>query len=174
MRLLSTCSPAIFLFTAFVLFSISICAQDTTSVSSENPNQLTYEKSGGGLMVQQKGKNLNQNELFDLLNEDAEASVYVGSYKTKNVAGSILGGVGGALIGFPVGQAIGGGEPLWVLALAGAGVIAVAIPIAISAGKDIRKGIDVYNQNLDSSAQHNDPVIRVGAQQFGVGLALRF
>lgn len=174
MRFLFISSAAIFLVTIFILFSNKGVAQDTTAISSENPNHLTYEKSGGGLNVKQKGKYLSQNELFDILNRDNESADYVGKYKTKNTIGAVLGGFGGAFIGFPVGQAIAGGEPQWIMALAGVGVLAIGIPIAISAGKDLRKGIDVYNQNLENSAQLTKPVLRLGGQQYGVGLALRF
>jgi len=174
MRLPSSFSPAICLFTAFLLFSSNVFSQDTTAVSPENPNHLTYEKSGGGLMVKQNGKNLNQNELFDVLNEDVEASAYVRRYKTKNVTGAILGGAGGALIGFPLGQAIGGGDPQWAIALAGVGVLAIAIPIAISANNDIKKGINLYNENLVSSAFVPKPLLQFGGQQHGLGLSLRF
>ncbi len=174
MRYLSSFSMAIFLASIFVLFSGQGLSQDSTSIAPVNPYHLTYEKSGGGLNVKQNGKYLSQHEFYDVLNEDAEASRYVSRYKTKNISGSILGGVGGALIGFPIGQAIGGGDPQWVLALAGVGVLAVGIPVAISAGKDLRKGIDVYNQNLESSAQLPKPILRLGSQQYGVGLALRF
>lgn len=174
MRFLSISSAGVFFATFFVLLSYMGVAQDTTAISSESPNHLTYEKSGGGLNVKQNGRFLNQNELFDVLNEDVEASRYVGRYKTKNVLGAILGGAGGALIGFPVGQAIGGGDPQWLLALAGVGVLAIAIPIAITADKDIKTGIDVYNQNLENSAWLTKPVLRLGGQQYGVGMALRF
>lgn len=151
-----------------------VLSQDSTFTQTDHPKHLTYEKGGGGLIVKQGERELNQGELFDTLNEDPESARYVGRYKTKNVAGAILGGIGGGLIGFPLGQALGGGDPLWVLAIAGAGVIAVAIPIGISAGKDIRKGMDVYNENLNTSAFVPNPVLQFGGQRHGVGLSLKF
>lgn len=47
------------------------------------------------------------------------------------VTGNILAAAGGALIGWPLGTAVGGGDPEWILAGVGAGVLAVAIPLAI-------------------------------------------
>jgi len=158
-----------------MLITVSpVFSQKSPSPQTNHPKYLTYEKAGGGLMVKQGKKELNQRELFDVLNEDADASVFVGRYKTKNVGSTALSLVGGGLIGFPLGQAIGGGEPQWVLALAGVGVLAIAIPIAISANKDIKTGIDVYNENLVASAFVPKPIIQFGGQQHGVGLSLKF
>lgn len=172
------CINVSFLSVGFLLLiSISVkpvLSQDSTFIQTDHPKHLTYEKGSGGLIVKQKGIILNQYELFDVLNEEYGSAVYVGRYKTKNAAVSVLAGIGGGLIGFPVGQAIGGGDPMWVLAIAGAGVIAVAIPIGISAGKDIRKGIDIYNESLQTSAFVPNPVLQFGGQRHGVGLSLKF
>jgi len=174
MRFFTISSMPVFLATIFVLAGSKGVAQDTTAISSENPHHLVYEKGGGGLNVKQNGKYLTQNELFDVLNEDIEAADYVGKFKTKNTIGAVLGGFGGAFIGFPVGQAIAGGEPQWIMALSGLGVLAIAIPITISANKDIKTGIDVYNENLVAGAFVPRPILQFGGQQHGVGLSLKF
>ena len=162
-------------------FLIAICmlcgmlagAQDSLKTAGSS-DFLSYEKDGGSWKAKQKGRELTQDELFFVLNSDYESAEYVGKFKTKNTIGAILGGFGGAFIGFPIGAAIAGGEPQWIMALAGVGVLAIAIPVGISAGKDIRKGVDVYNQNRGPSAQLQKPKLHIGGQQGGVGLALRF
>lgn len=151
-----------------------VVSQDSTFIQADHPKYLTYEKGGGGLIVKQGKRELNQSELFDVLNEEHESAVYVGRYKTKNVAGTVLGFVGGGLIGYPLGQAIGGGDPQWAIALAGVGVLAIAIPISISATKDVKTGIDVYNESLVASAFMPKPILHFGGQQHGVGLSLKF
>lgn len=74
---------------------------------------------------------------MDVLQADALSSTYVRKFKTKNGFATAFGLVGGAFIGFPVGQAIGGGDPVWEVALIGVGALAIAIPLSVSANKDI-------------------------------------
>ncbi len=47
------------------------------------------------------------------------------------IAANVLAIPGGALIGWPLGTAIGGGDPEWYLAGIGAGLVAIAIPLEI-------------------------------------------
>src|SRR6056297_1302631 len=115
---------------------------DTTNVDGK----LTYTKSFGNFHVQRNGKTLTQDQVFDLFNTNYRSADYLKKYKTKNTLAAVMGGIGGALFGFPVGMFIGGGEPIWEVALIGAGVVAVAIPIGASANKDFKRAIEVYNE----------------------------
>lgn len=158
----------------FVFCTLFAQSQDSLNTEPQNPDHLTYEKNGWDWYVKQNGRVLSQDELFNVLKNDYESGKYVRKYKAKKTIGTVLGVVGGAFIGFPVGQVIVGSDPQWVVALAGIGVLVIAIPLAISTDKDIRKGVDVYNQNLGPSAQLQIPVLRLGGQRHGLGLALRF
>jgi len=73
-------------------------------------------------------------------------------YSTSNV----LGFIGGFMIGWPLGTAIGGGDPSWALAGIGAGVLAVAIPLQSSASKKLKSATELYNRGntLPASSLH--------------------
>jgi hypothetical protein len=80
-----------------------------------------------------------------------EALALVNQAKSQYGTANVLGFVGGFLIGWPIGTAIGGGEPAWALAGAGAGILAVAIPINSSANKKVKQAVDIYNGGLNST-----------------------
>ena len=51
------------------------------------------------------------------------------------ITGQLLGGIGGFLVGWTLGTALGGGDPDWTVAGVGAGFIALSIPFAIKVKK---------------------------------------
>jgi hypothetical protein len=61
----------------------------------------------------------------------------------------VLGAVGGALLGWPIGEKLGGAEnPHWGLAIAGGATIAVALPLAFWADSKVSQAVDSHNQSL--------------------------
>lgn len=61
----------------------------------------------------------------------------------------ILSAAGGALLGWPLGQAIVGEEdPMWALAGVGGGLIAVSIPFAVVADNKVDNAVDAHNERL--------------------------
>ena len=79
---------------------------------------------------------------------NSEAHALIQSARSTNNIAVGLSAVGGGLIGWPIGSAIGGGDPQWILAGIGAGVILIAIPISISANKKSLKAFDLFNAGL--------------------------
>ena len=53
------------------------------------------------------------------MKENTKALALIQSAKTNQTWAMLLGTAGGALVGFPIGTAIGGGNPEWALAGAG-------------------------------------------------------
>lgn len=91
------------------------------------------------------------------------------------VTGNILAAAGGALIGWPIGTYIGGGEPEWVLAGIGAGLVAIAIPLAIIGNKKCR-GYSFNNQGGGAMYAKKIVPVELGLAAKGnsVGLQLSF
>lgn len=144
---------------------------DTTNVAD---GKLTYTKSFGNFHVQQNGKPLTQDQVFDLFSSNYRSADYMKKYKTKSTLAAVMGGVGGALFGFPVGMFIGGGEPIWEVALIGAGVVAVAIPIGSAANKDFKRAIEVYNEDLPAASSHRKGQLHFSVSGHGLGIGWRF
>ncbi|MAU26781.1 MAG: hypothetical protein CMH45_05175, partial [Muricauda sp.] len=88
---------------------------------------------------------------------------------------SIMGFVGGGLVGWPVGTAIGGGDANWALAGVGAGLIGVSIPISSSANKKTKQAVDVYNSSLGTTTFiEYKPQLKLIANGNGFGMSLSF
>jgi hypothetical protein len=59
---------------------------------------------------------------------------------------------GGALVGWPIGQALAGEDkPLWVLAGAGGGLIAVSIPFSVAASNNLVNAVDAHNAGVGAT-----------------------
>ncbi len=152
-----------FLTLSFILAAFSFCHSQT----------IGYEKVFGGYKFTQDGKTLNMDELTTQLNTNEESAQLIKKAKSQSTIASILGGIGGALVGYPVGTAIGGGEPNWVLAGVGAGVIAVGIPISSSANKKSRKAVEIYNSGSRTKKENLAKLFMV-SNNSGMGLAFKF
>ncbi len=85
-----------------------------------------------------------------------------------NVTAQVLGGIGGALVGWQLGTYIGGGEPNWTLAAVGGGLIAVAIPLEII-DKNRGNGRGYRAQAEKPTGQYN---ICLVSNRQGVGIAV--
>jgi len=108
-----------------------------------------------------------------IMQNNTVALEYLKSAKGNSGFANVLGYAGGFLIGYPIGTAIGGGKPNWMLAAIGCGLIVIDIPILSSANKNVRKAVNAYNhEGMASRVEKYD--IRLGMNQNGMGLAFRF
>jgi hypothetical protein len=96
------------------------------------------------------------------------------SGKGMNILGTIVGGAGGFMIGFPLGTAIAGGDANWTLVGIGVAVVGISIPIAINANKKIKKGVEAYNSELLSRIDHRSLQFALKVDSGGLGIALKF
>lgn len=77
----------------------------------------------------------------------------IATAKTLAVMGQVLGGVGGALLGWPIGEKLGGVEkPHWGLAIAGGATIAVALPLGFWADSKVSQAVESHNRSLEKPA----------------------
>lgn len=86
----------------------------------------------------------------------------------------ILGYAGGFMIGWPLGTAIGGGEPNWALAGIGAGLVVLSIPLSSSAKKKTIKAIELYNQGLVPKKEIETMSFQFQGTSNGFGLIMKF
>jgi len=116
---------------------------------------------------------LTLNKMEVIMQNNTVATEYLKSAKGNTVFAYVLAYAGGFMIGYPLGTAIGGGQPNWTLAAIGCGLIAIDIPIISSGNKKVRNAVNAYNQTgkLSRVEKYN---IKLGINQNGMGLALRF
>ena len=136
---------------------------------------IETRKMPAGYQFLQNDKVLNMRALNNALEKNEEAHELFQSAKPARGFSQFLGGAGGFLIGYPVGTAIAGGEPKWVMAAIGAGLIVIAIPISLRSGKKIVRAVEIYNQEEGATSLHSvKPYLELGADVNGFGLRMNF
>lgn len=119
-----------------ILFLVIVCC-----FHSSFSQTLKTEK--GRFYIDEERSTLR--DFVDVMKTNQEAYDLALKAKSSYDASTAIGFVGGFLIGWPIGTAIGGGDPNWGLAAAGAGVLVIAIPIMSSANKKMDQALDIYN-----------------------------
>jgi hypothetical protein len=99
----------------------------------------------GGLKFYQHDKNLTMRDLTNIMRPNPEAFSYLKKVKTNNTVAFISGFIGGALIGYELGSAVGGKEINWGVMGAGAGFIVIGIPFDLGGKRNARKAVYLYN-----------------------------
>ena len=140
-----------------------------------NAQQIEMEKVFGGYKFTQNGKNLKMGELVKTMESNQQAFDLIKKSQSNNTLPSIIGFVGGGLIGWPIGTAIGGGDANWTLAGIGAGLVAIGIPISSSANKKAKQAVELYNSSLNLTSFYEfKPEFKVIANGNGIGLSMNF
>ena len=137
--------------------------------------KIEMKKVFGGYQFTQDGNPMTIKNLVKTMESNQQAFELIKKAQSNTTLASILGFAGGGLIGWPIGTAIGGGDPEWALAGVGAGLIAVAIPISSSANKKAKQAVELYNSSLGTTSYHDfKHEFKVIANGNGFGLAMTF
>lgn len=133
-------------------------------------NNITYTKVFGGYKFEQNGEMLNPKRMLDLFQGNEEAYEAMKKAKANYDPAMVLSVIGGALIGWPLGTAIGGGDPNWALAGIGAVFVVGTIPLSKAFNRHAIRAVDIYNAKLQPSASAG---LYFGATGYGIGIGLR-
>lgn len=112
----------------------------------------------------QNGVKLTPKQLTDITATNPGAHKLMRKAKTNVTVAGVLGFAGGVLIGIPLGTAIGGGDPKWSLAGAGAGLVLASVPFSLSYSRNAKKAVSIYNSGLTRTGQRRLDF------RFGLGL----
>ncbi len=137
-------------------------------------NSISMEKVFGGYQFYQDGKRLNMNQLVNTMKPNEQAYQQIKSAQSTYTLATIIGGAGGFMVGWPIGTALGGGEPNWTMAGIGAGLIVASIPITQSFNKKAKQAVDTYNGVLPTSSFWDRSELKLAMTGNGVGLTLNF
>jgi len=114
---------------------------------SFDPSRAIDIKGG---RYEQDGEPLGRAELLDGLEGqvgEADAASAAGKSKVLATLGMVLAVPGGAMIGYPLGQAAGGNEhPLWSVAAIGAGVAVAGIALGFGADAELASAVKSHNR----------------------------
>ena len=137
-------------------------------------DSITMKKVFGGYQFYQGERLLKMSDLTITMVLNNEAYKQIKSARSAYTMASILSYAGGFLVGWPLGTAIGGGEPNWTLAGIGAGLIFVSIPITQSFNKKAKQAVDTYNGGLQTSSFWDKNELNLSLTGNGIGLTLNF
>jgi hypothetical protein len=155
----------------FFVIGLILCV----SIFSQDQNDtIQTTKVFGGYKFEKNGQVLTLQNMLDLMKDNPDAYSYLEKAKASAGFANVLGFAGGFMIGWPLGTAIGGGNPNWTLAVVGCGLIIVTIPISRSANKNTIIAVDKFNKSRKGLTYNNQYDIRLGLSQNGLGFKIRF
>lgn len=126
----------------------AVSTKKTDSISTTVKNELDtieVKKVALGIVFRKKGKNLKPRELLEITYPNSQAYHEMKIAKTNFDFNNVFGVIGGFLVGWPLGTAIGGGKPNWSLAAVGAAFIGIEIPFAKAYNKHAKNAVRIYN-----------------------------
>jgi hypothetical protein len=142
--------------------------------SNVNAQKIELKKSFGENLFYQNGEKLTSRQLTNILKNNNDAFNLMKSAKSNFTWATILGVSGGALVGFPIGTAVGGGDPKWELAGAGAALILVAIPILNNYNKKSKAAVDLYNSVFQTVSASFQPEFNLNFKGTSLGITMKF
>ncbi|MBK7428200.1 MAG: hypothetical protein IPI60_14870 [Saprospiraceae bacterium] len=113
-------------------------------------------------------------QLKRVVEPNAEAYQLAKSAKSNTIFSSIIGGVGGFMLGWNIGTAIGGGDPNWWVAGAGAGLIVVSIPISNKSMRQAKSAAELYNNTTGYGSLKDQGEWHLSLGSQGTGLVFKF
>jgi hypothetical protein len=97
---------------------------------------------------EQGGQPLDQADMVDQLGKNPATESDIGTAKTLGTIAMIGAVAGGALVGYPLGQAAAGQDPLWPLAAVGGGIIVISLPIGMWSSSKVAGAVRTHNEQL--------------------------
>ena len=136
-------------------------------------NSITMKNGFFGWQFYQNDQKLKVTEVAKMMESNPQASTYIRSARTNNTWASIIGTIGGFMVGYPLGQAAGGGNANWTVAGIGGGLIVAAIPISIKANKQAKNALVAYNESQKSTSSRKAE-FDFGFTGNGIGMTVHF
>lgn len=130
-------------------------------------------KKGMGTRYMMNGTTLTWGELISITGTNAQASEEIKAARRNSSVANIFAGAGGFMMGWPLGTAIGGGEPNWTLFGIGVATALVSVPFVISSQKHLSNGIKTYNRGVGGLSFRETKLI-LGSSPHGLGFEIVF
>ncbi|MFA7326921.1 MAG: hypothetical protein WC121_09670 [Candidatus Kapaibacterium sp.] len=146
-----------------LILTAPIYSQDRDKTIGTDGSLYTYE-----------GKPINIRQIMSLMEKNSEEYELVSSAKSTAAFTNVMGFIGGALIGWPIGTYLGGGEPNWTLAAVGGAIVVINIPLAIGAQNKLTEGVRLHNEKQALTDNSRTYQLQFFATNNGIGLSLQF
>lgn len=144
------------------------------SYGQVSTDSISTKEVFGGYQFYQGDKSLNMKQLIRVMEPNEQAYKLINSAHSTSVFATIVGCVGGYMLGRQLGTAIIGGEPNWRVAGIGVGIIIVSIPINQIANYKAKQAVDIYNSGIKRSSFWDKNELKLSKTRNGFGLTLNF
>jgi hypothetical protein len=144
------------------------------SLFSQNIKDSIEIRRGLGNSFRYQGKILLPQKLREIVSINLEAARETKIARTNMVVATIFGVAGGALVGYPVGTALGGGKANWTLAAVGTFAVLVSIPFSVAYNSRTTKAVRIYNQGIRQTTQAKKLDFELGYTPDGIGVRMKF
>jgi uncharacterized membrane protein YfcA len=164
---------------ASTLVAAALCAGCAATQHMQPGKPIQRRGSGLGYTYLQDGEEISRSDMIGEIQQVQNARSALSGYQPSTGIAYVVGTVGGAMIGWPVGAAVAGNpEPPWLLAGIGAGLVVLAVPLAMSAEAALARAVDAYNASLKVPARHTReraaaPVPAIGPRRDRLDAAAR-
>jgi hypothetical protein len=133
---------------------------------------IYYSRNIWGTKFYQNNYRINFNQLPGLVSQHEKAAGFMKQARANKTGSVVLSGVGGFVLAWQLGTWIVGGDPNWVVAGVGEGLILVSLPFNSRANRLAIQAIDIYNRNLLAESQKS--IINLGLLPGGFGVKMQF
>lgn len=158
-------------FSSMKLLALSLFVICCTSLSAQQKKLTMYKTFSGAVYELNDSIAISVRQVKLILKDVPEAYQEFKAARAKNSIAGGLGFAGGILVALPLVTALAGGEPEWIYAGIGGGLILLSIPFLTSYRGHAFNAIDLYNKKHSASARWQTNFYFNGSQ---VGLTLRF
>lgn len=145
-----------------------------TAFAQQANEPISMQKAFGGYHYFQGPQKLTMRQLVKTMKINEQAYKEIRSARRLNNLTSVIGFIGGSMIGYQTGYAITGGKPDVLVAGIGLALIGVAIPINIQTGKKASKAVNTYNEGLHTNNSWDKKELKLSVSEKGLGLKLYF
>lgn len=145
------------------------------SLLTTNAQVIESTKTFGGYKFVQGTNKMTMGELYNAMTPESESFNIMKKAKGNLAIAQVMGALGGFGIGLPLGAQIAGGEPNWIFAGVGAGLIIISIPVSSKANKEAKRAVDLHNASLTTgSIEGFKPEFSILGNSQGIGLSMQF
>jgi hypothetical protein len=150
----------------FLLSTIEIFAQTQT-------DSIEIRKNIFGTVCRQNGRILTEKRLINITRVNDEAYQEMKISKNNSNIAKVVGFLGGAMVGWPLGAATAGKKMDWNLFGIGAGLIAVSIPFSLASIRHAKKAVKIYNEGINQTSLHAIE-FNMAVTVNGIGIVMTF
>ncbi len=158
----------------FALINLFFFFFASFAIVNAQSDSIAMKKVFGGYQFSQHGKALTMPGLVKAMEGNEQAHKEIIEAKSTYSTAMVLGLFGGGLIGWPIGTAMGGGDPQWALAGVGVGLLVISIPVVKKFNKQADKAINTFNGGLSVNRNLYIHELELAILGNGIGFRLKF